>query len=809
MKVTWSWLSDWVELPGTPEELMQILAMRGFPVQSLERGAAFDPGIVVGRVLEAGRHPNADRLSLCAVDIGSARLSIVCGAPNVAAGQHVAVAQVGSKLPDGTKLRRTKIRGVESEGMICSERELGMSEESQGIWVIPGEPAIGTPLASVAGSSDSVLDVEVTSNRSDCLAVVGLAREIASARETKLRSMPALQAEGAGALPSVEIESARDCPRYMARVVRGVRIGPSPAWLKQRLTATGSRSINNVVDATNYILREHGQPIHAFDAAKVGGGTIRIRRARPGERLTLLDGREVALTPAHLLIADAQVPMALAGVMGGLVSGVTEATTHVILESAQFDPALTRETARSLQIESDAAARFAQGVDPEGVALALDATARLLAQIAGGSVVRDRVDQWPGRTEQPSLELSHHRLERLLGLSVAEATVDQALSSLGIEPASPWAAQNGDRVASYRIPSYRKDLEIEEDLIEEVGRVVGYDAIPVRLRALPIPGQEEKMSDFLNTLVDVACGLGFDEALSTVLVGEIPLEGRAGVSETEIWELSNPMSRELRHLRVSLLPGLISATARNLHHGAREVRLVEAGKVFRAAPPPLGTERHEVALVLAGRPDDWDRPEAEADRFLELKGSVEALLAGLGIDSVRTDTYHDPCWKAGTGAAIEASGHRLGHLGEISPSLAKKLELERPAWGAVLDVAAVARKVPRERRYRAIPRHPVSKRDLAVVVSREVHHADVVEAILAAGGPMLARARLFDVFEGASVGSGKRSMAYALDFQATDRTLSDREVDRLVEAIVLALDRKFGASIRGGVISELSGEAKA
>ena len=418
MKITWKWLEDWVDLPERPEDLAGLLAMRGLPVQSMERGASFDPGIVVGNVVEVARHPDADRLSLCTVDIGSARLSIVCGAPNVAAGQRVAVAQVGSRLPDGTKLRKTKIRGVESQGMICSERELGLSEESQGIWTIPGNPPVGAPLSSVLGSADPVIDVEITANRTDCMCLAGLAREVASARGTKLKPAPPLRADGPGPLPDVAIENPADCPRYMARVVRGLKIGPSPDWLSRRLQATGFRSINNVVDATNYVLREFGQPIHAFDTTKVGGNAIRVRRAKAGERLTLLDGREVALTSSHLVIADSKAPMALAGVMGGLPSGVTDATTAVVLESAQFDPALTRATARSLSIASDAADRFAQGVDPEAVAAALDATARLLAEVAGGTVARERVDLWPGRAERPEIALSLHRLGRLLGLPV-------------------------------------------------------------------------------------------------------------------------------------------------------------------------------------------------------------------------------------------------------------------------------------------------------------------------------------------------------------------------------------------------------
>ncbi|HET7498966.1 MAG TPA: phenylalanine--tRNA ligase subunit beta, partial [Candidatus Eisenbacteria bacterium] len=444
MKVTWSWLGDWTGLPESPEALAHLLATRGLPVESLEKGTAYDPTIVVGHVLEVAPHPNADRLRLCKVDLGGAVRSIVCGASNVAAGQRVAVAQIGSKLPDGTKLKKAKIRGVESEGMICSEKELGLSAESEGIWVLPGSPVVGMPLTDLLGSGDAVLDVEITSNRTDCMAVRGLARDVAAARGERLKDPPALRATGKGDLPRVTIENAKDCPRYMARVVTELRIGPSPDWLRRRLEATGFRSINNVVDVTNYVLREYGQPIHAFDAAKVGGREIRVRRARSGESLTLLDGRKVALGPHVQVIADATIPMALAGIMGGLDSGVTDATTSVVLESAQFDPGLTKEAARSLGVETDASTRFGQGVDPDGVALALDATARLLAEVAEGTVVDAVVDQWPGKGEPRAITLRLDRLSRLLGIPVAPETATRALAGLEIAQQGAWRREGDE-----------------------------------------------------------------------------------------------------------------------------------------------------------------------------------------------------------------------------------------------------------------------------------------------------------------------------------------------------------------------------
>ncbi len=799
MKVTWSWLKDWTALPESPETLAHHLAMLGFPVQSLEQGVTFDAGIVVGHVNQVDPHPNADRLRLCTVDVGAGEpLQIVCGAPNVAAGQRVAVAQVGSTLPDGMKLRRAKIRGVESMGMICSERELRMSEESAGIWVLPGEPAIGTPLASIAGEGETVLDIEITSNRTDCMSVRGIAREIASAYDGLTPPKP-LAAAGAGALPDVAIENPDDCPRYMARVVRGVTIGPSPEWLRRRLEASGFRAINNVVDATNYVLREYGQPIHAFDAAKVGGNAIRVRRARRGEKLVLLDGREMSLDADVLVIADAERPMAMAGVMGGLESGVTDATRDVVLESAHFQAALIRATAASRGVPTDASDRFAQGVDPVAVALALDATARLLAEIAGGEVLQAVVDEWPGRKEPARVRLRHRRLERLLGFAVPQDDVVRALAALEIQAAGPWSRSGDDDALEVLVPPHRYDLAIEEDLIEEVARVRSYDSIPLTVRSGPLPtfstSDEQKAATIIR---DVACGIGFDQALSTVLVGSIPAEAREGMADGDIWELQNPISRELKHLRPSLLPALIRAAVENLHHGVSDVRLVEVGKVFRATPAPLGTESLEATLVLAGDAASWDRPAADRDRLLELKGAVEALLAALAIDSWESRSYHDSRWAAGTAVQLIGSDGPLGIVGEVAPKLGRALGAERPMWAATLSIGALARAGTPVRRYRDVPRYPASKRDLAVVVSRpDVMHEDLLGTIRDAGKPLLERARLFDLFRLGPEAEAARSLAFALEFRVGDRTLTDAEVDAAVATIVTTLEKRHGAVLRG------------
>jgi len=803
MKVTWGWLADWVDLPPTPEALAHALAMRGFPVASIEQRITLDPAIIVGRVLEVSPHPNADRLRLCVVDVGSAKLSIVCGASNVAGGQSVAVAQIGARLPDGTKLRKTKIRGVESEGMICSERELGLSQEAEGIWVLPDSPPLGSPVQELLGAGDAILDVEITSNRTDCMAVRGLAREIASIGRRALKPVPALRASGKAAVPRVTIEDS-GCRRYMARVVENVRIAASPDWLRQRLEATGFRSINNVVDVTNYVLRTHGQPIHAFDASKVGGKEIVVRRARAGEGLTLLDGRNVALSPDVLVIADGSRPMALAGIMGGLDSGVTDQTSTVVLESAEFSPELTKAAARKLGLDTDASQRFIQGVDPEGVALALDETARLLAEVASGVVSRAVVDLWPGKEPPTRVRLRRGRLIRLLGMDVDRAAITNGLMSLEIRQTKPWHGE--DESAEFGAPSFRKDLGIEEDLIEEVARVQGYDLIPSLVRSRGMTGLPEVQgSHLVRHMVQVLCGFGFDELLTNALVGEVPAEVLPPGGTAELWEIQNPKSRELKHLRPSLLPGLLQVAARNLRHGATEVRLVEAGKIFQASPPPLGSERREIGLLLVGTPDPWIQPRADQDRYLELKGVVEACLEALGIDSRKSAPYHETCWASGSGAAIESGRKRLARLGQVAPKLAAAAGLERPAWAAVLDFTAIADAVPSRRRFQPLPKYPAVKRDLAILVDRAASHGEVEETIRRSGGRLLESVKLFDVFEGEQLGSDKKSLAYALEFRSPDRTLQDREVDEAVQDIVRALGSAVGATLRGGVESTAAG----
>jgi phenylalanyl-tRNA synthetase beta chain len=438
-------------------------------------------------------------------------------------------------------------------------------------------------------------------------------------------------------------------------------------------------------------------------------------------------------------------------------------------------------------------------VDPAGVASALDETARLLAEVAGGTIVAERMDLWPGKEPPKTIPLRRQRLNALLGVILERDVITKSLAGLGIREARGWSGAGAEEAAVYEAPSHRKDLEIEVDLIEEVARVVGYDRVPsqVRIHGAPSTGAGS-MAEFLSELTTIGCGLGFDETINTALVGAVPPEVLPQRGEADLWELQNPMSRELKHLRPSLLPGIIQSAARNLRHGAVGVRLVEVGKVFVSSPSPLGNEWWEAALLLAGTPDPWTQRGADSDRYLELKGAVDALLEALGIDSRKTGSYHELCWTQGSGAFVEASGRRLGRLGQVSAALAAAAGLDRPAWAAVLDVAAIQSVRPTRRRFVPLPKYPASKRDLAVVVGREVSQAHVEEVIRKSGGSLLHHVGLFDVYEGEQLGPGERSLAYALEFRSADRTLHDREVDEALQSIVRALGATLGVTLRGG-----------
>ena len=803
MRVPLSWLRDYVPVTMPVDELAHKLTMAGIEVGAVERVGGQWRHCSVGRVLSVDPHPNADRLTLCTVDIGSQQKRVVCGAPNVAVGQKIAFAQVGATLFDTHSgkvetLKTAKIRGEVSEGMICSELELGLGEDHQGILVLPEEAPTGTPLDEYLG--DAILDLEVTANRVDCFSVLGVAYEVGAFSGAAVQQ-PDLAYPEAGepieAQVTVEVLDADLCPRYTASLVTGMQVGPSPRWMQERLLRGGMRPINNVVDVTNYVMLEYGQPLHAFDLSKLKGGKVLVRQAAPGETLMSLDGVERKLEPPMLVIADERDPVGMAGVIGGANSEVTEGTTAVLLESASFHALNTRRTASALGVRTEASLRFEKGLRPELPPIALRRATQLILQVAGGVAARGIVDAYPGRQEPRPLRLTQARLEKVLGMAVQPAEVVRILASLGFQPTQV----AGDDVEVV-VPPWRADIAMEDDLVEEVARVLGYDELPTTMPSTPIPYHEpDPPLDLKERVRDLLAAAGFQEVVSYPLVSRDLLE-RVGspVEEGERSHLrvSNPMSLEREWLRQDLRPSLLTALSANWRHEEGPILLFEMGRGYLPRDGDLPQERQIAGGVLMGpqAPPSWHaNPDSMA--FYDAKGAVEALLRQLHIQA-----QHEPAEEAfflpGRAARVVAAGEVIGLLGEVHPSVLERFDISGgPVALFELDLAALLEAAPvGAARFQRLPRFPGALRDLALLVDLETPAARVHEII--ERHALVAEATLFDVYAGSQIGGGVRSLAYRVLFQATDRTLTTQEVSQAQEELVATLNQEVGAVQRQG-----------
>ncbi len=798
MRISLQWLSDYVDLPA-PDEVARLLTAVGLEVEAVERGGAGLEGVVAARIVASEKHPDAEKLSVTRVDRGEGEpLQVVCGAKNYRVGDVVPLAPVGAVLPGGQRIEKAKLRGVESFGMLCSARELALSEDASGLLILPPGVAPGTPVARALGLDDVILEVNVTPNRPDALSHLGIARELAALLGTRVRlPAPALREGGGPAADAVKvrIEAPEKCGRYAARVIEGVRIGPSPAWLAQRLERCGVRSISNVVDATNYVLLELGHPLHAFDLDKVAGHEIVVRTARPGERITTLDGKDRALDPDDLLIADRDRGSALAGVMGGGDSEISAGTSRVLLESAWFAPGGIRRTSRRHALKSEAAYRFERGADPGMVIPAADRCAALIAELAGGTVRSGVVDAHP-RPEAPRrVRLRWRRPAEVLGLDVARERVLAILLGLGFE-----ALDQDEAGATFRVPSWRVDVAIEEDLVEEVVRTVGYDAIPETLPAIAVQTPAEPPEAQAVARVRGALeAAGFSEAVnfSFVAARELAALTGAGAPAGAI-ALKNPITADLAVMRTSLVPSLLRNAGHNRRQRVDDVRLYE---IARAYLPGNGSgtpseERAEVAAVLLGRrsPVGWTGG-ADAVDFHDAKAAVEAVLEALGVAGAAFEAPGPGWLHPRHSARVRAGEAVLGELGELHPRVAEAFELPRGVLALRLSLDALlgaARLVPA---YRPIPRLPAVLRDLAVVVDEAVTAA-AVEALVREE-PLVEAVTLFDVYRGAPLPPGRKNLALAITYRAPDRTLTDPEADAAHARIVERLARGVGAELRG------------
>lgn len=799
MQFNVDWLKQWVAIDLAPAELAQRLTAAGLEVDDLRGVAADFTDVVVAQIEACEPHPAADKLSLCAVSDGSGeRLQIVCGAPNARAGLRVPLARVGARIGAGvgagvgsaSHIKRARLRGVESFGMLCSARELGLSDDHSGLMELPADAPVGANLRDYLRLDDAIIEVDLTPNRGDCLSIRGLARDVAASCRAEytgrdIAPVPAAIDDG---FP-IRLERPEDCPRYVGRVIRGIDpAARTPLWMAETLRRCGVRSISPVVDVTNYVLLELGQPMHAFDLDKLQDEIV-VRRGRVGEKLRLLDESEVDLDEDVLAICDGRGPVAIAGVMGGLESGVGDATANILFESAWFRPATITGKARAYGMQTDASHRFERGVDPAGQEAAVERATALLIEIAGGRpgplLVAENHDHVP---RNRPVTLRHARLEAVLGFPIPQAEVEDILARLGM------TVEGGDDQWLVTAPSSRFDIGIEEDLIEEVARIHGYDAIP----EAPVSGELAVGSVgghrvAPERLRQELCAAGYQEAVNYSFIDRRLLA--AVHQDDRVLPLANPLSADLDVMRTTLLPGLLSTLGRNLRRQQGRVRLFETGKVFLQDAELSEIER--VAAVATGEalPEQWGVPAQPLD-FFDVKGDVERLLSLRGVGQAPAFEPAALAWlHPGAAAVVKLGEQVVGWCGGVHPAVLQSLDISKAVFGFELDLEPVLK---RDTPFaKELSRFPSIRRDLALVLPNEVSYEQVRLASAAAAGPLLEKMVVFDVYQGGNLKKGYKSVAIGLIFNDVSSTLRDEDVDPLIEAVVSELGQRLGAQLRG------------
>ncbi len=797
MKASYNWLKEFVDFPHSPEELAELMTNIGLNVEGIDEVGGAWTDVYVGRVLTCEPVPETDHLSFCRVDAGTGEtLEIVCGAPNVAAGQLVPVAVVGADLPGGFKIKERTLRNVTSHGMICSEGELGISDEHAGIMVLPEDCRIGAPLTDYIGGRDWIYDLEITINRPDCLSHLGIAREIHAATGIELK-MPAMEfdevGESASDRISIEILAPEKCPRYSARIVNGVRIAPSPLWVRDRLRKLGVRPISNVVDVTNYVLLELGHPLHAFDWRLVTDGRIIVRTAAAGERFVTLDEIEHTLEASDLLIADPSGGIALAGVMGGFNSEIKDDTEDVLLECAYFDPVGIRTTSRDRAISTESSYRFERGVDPEMTLYAVDRAAWLVQQFAGGGILKGIVDNYPRPWETASIKLRPERVNSLLATDIPTERMIAFLTRLGCRIRT-------DETITVQTPSWRHDLEREIDLVEEIARLYGYNNVDAAVTSsVPLTcnidrERDRRLTDsFRRALVQ----LGFREAISPSLVPYTDTE-KFPYPASPV-RLLNPISEDMSHLRTNLGPSLLRATARSLKRNElHNVRIFEWGKCFRMDGNAV-SEGLRLAALLTGdiRPETWVDNTRQLNIY-DLKGLIEEFAYIISLDKLKFNAY-DIKYLSNSGKITVSegeNGREIGSFGCLNPQVCRSFDVDSPCWYFEFDGDELLLLSGSAPRYKALPRYPALNRDLAFITDLSLKAGELEIVLWENGGSHLTTVELFDLFSGKGVPAGKKSLAFHLAFRSSERTLSDDEVDDSIKRIINAARREVGAVLR-------------
>jgi len=799
MKVSYNWLKQYVDVKLPAAEVADRLTMAGVEVKSSQViGGAWE-GIVIGQILAVNKHPNADRLTLLDIDTGSSKETVVCGAPNVAVNAKIAYAPVGSHLinphtnqPD--KLKPAKIRGVVSNGMACSEKELGISEDHEGILILPPDAPVGRPLTEYLG--DVIFNLEVTPNRPDCLSIIGLAGEVSVLTGSPM-NMPDITYPESGAPitndVTVEILDPDLCPRYCASLITGVKIGDSPEWMKKYLVSYGMRPINNIVDITNFVMLEWGQPLHSFDFAKLMGKGIVVRRARGGEKITSLDGVDRELSRDMLVIADKERPVAVAGIMGGANSEISNETTSILLESASFKPASIHYTGRILGMPSEACVRFERGISAELTLPALKRATKLIIELCGGQAAQGIIDVYPGKVERKPIRITTAETKRLLGIEFTVDEITETLTALGFE-CQPNAATSS---VVAKAPYWRSDINLPVDVIEEVARIRGYDKIPTTLLAQPIPKQNPApITALKRNIRNMMVGYGFQEVVNYALSGMdvlARLNPQNRKPDPLPVRLANPMTTEQEYLRPTLRANLLTALANNKAFLDDGLRLFELGKIYLPKEASLPEEQDVFCAIVAGqRNERWWQGESGPFDFSDTRGIADGLLNQLGIKAryelAADETLH-PLYQA----SILVQGQQIGLVGELHPAVAGHFELSGNVYLLELNLPVLLPLIG-QRIYTPVPKFPATIRDIALVVDIKVTHQQIVDIVKAVS--LVTDVKLFDVYVGEQVHAGKKSLAYRITYQSSNRTLTDEEVKKVQQQILKRLTSEVGAVLR-------------
>ncbi len=797
MDVPLKWLAQYVDWDFSVEDLAHRLSMAGAEVESIKRSGGDWDHVVVGRVAAVEQHPNADRLRLATVDYGADEpLQVVCGAPNLAQGQTIAFAQVGAQLIDPgsrqpRKLRKGKIRGVTSLGMVCSERELGLSDEHEGILELSTDAALGTPLSDALG--DVVLDIKPTPNRPDHFSILGIAREVAALTGGQVNEPPASYPESdvaADQRTSVEIEDAEGCPRYTAIVIDGVTVGPSPQWMQDALSSAGMRPINNIVDVTNYVMLEWGQPLHAFDHQILREGRIVVRRARASEHLELLDGSELKLESDDLVIADADHAVALAGIMGGAESEISDSTTTILLETANFQEAsIRRSRARHTEGGTEASRRFEKSLNPELAELAARRAAALIIETGGGTALAGIVDAYPGQVHPPQVVVTQRRIEQILGVQPSVERVRGILSGLGIS--NRWLPPDRYAVTG---PPWRSDITVPDDVVEEIGRIEGYDNLP----SAPLPGavpdpEIDAERDLGERIRDVLSGLGLREIITYVAVSQNELEA-AGDHSASV-QLQNPMNAARDRMRTSLRPWGLQTFASNQREARGPLGLYEVAKTFKASRGQQPTEERMLLALVGGESETSVHGDhGRALDFYDVKGVMEQLGAGLDVEFGLTPNAEDAALVAGQSANISVRGQQVGVLGRVTGPSASRFGVEGDVFALELSITALTPLLGESADVTSPSVYPAAVEDLALIVDASTVSGDLASAI--AGNGLVETVELFDIYTGDQIPAGSKSLAFRVYYRSPDRTLTDRDVEKARRGIVRRLESQFGATLR-------------